>query len=63
MRPAPSPPDRAVGRVVVLAHAGGGPRALRPVVDFLPGDLEVAEVTLPGRERRQDEPAPPRPRH
>ncbi|MGW0209066.1 thioesterase II family protein [Streptomyces sp. NPDC003233] len=44
------------GRVVVLPHSGAGPNALLPLLQRLPDTLEVAGVTLPGRERRFGEP-------
>lgn len=49
LRPAAGPP---IGRVVALPHAGSGPNALAPLLERLPGRLEVVGVTLPGRERR-----------
>ncbi|MER6103874.1 alpha/beta fold hydrolase [Streptomyces sp. NPDC001832] len=54
IRPANGP---AVGRTVVLAHSGAGPNALLPTVRWLPRDIEVVGVTLPGRERRFGEDA------
>ena len=39
-------------RVLIVPHAGAGPNALAPLWECLPVDVEVAGVTLPGRERR-----------
>ena len=44
------------GRVVVVPHAGAGPNALVSLIELLPQRYEVVGVTLPGRERRFDEP-------
>lgn len=52
MQPAATRPR---GRVVVLPHAGAGPRALLSLARPLPRDLEVVGVTLPGREGRLGE--------
>ncbi|MFD9623768.1 thioesterase II family protein [Streptomyces virginiae] len=44
--------DMRRGRVVAMAHSGSGPNTLLPLLRRLPAGLEVAGVTLPGRERR-----------
>ena len=46
----------AEGRIVVVPHAGAGPNALVSLIEVLPRRYEVVGVTLPGRERRFDEP-------
>lgn len=52
LRPAIGHPSR---RVLVAPHAGAGPNALAPLWTMLEPDVEVAGITLPGRERRFDE--------
>jgi surfactin synthase thioesterase subunit len=53
LRPVDAPARR---RLVVFPHAGSGPNAYLPLLTPLPEDVEVLGVTLPGRERRVDEP-------
>lgn len=48
------PPTR---RLMVFPHSGAGPSGYRSLVATgLPADTEILGVTLPGRERRMDEP-------
>ncbi|MFB6818398.1 thioesterase II family protein [Streptomyces sp. NPDC056347] len=44
-------------RLVVFPHAGSGPRRYAELASALPDDADVLGVTLPGRERRDAEPA------
>ncbi|MFJ3724045.1 thioesterase II family protein [Streptomyces sp. NPDC090045] len=58
--PSLRPPGEAVAprlRLLVFPHSGAGPSTLYPVVEALPADVEVLGLSLPGRERRYDEPA------
>jgi surfactin synthase thioesterase subunit len=43
-------------RLLLAPHSGSGPNTLLPVLDGLPGDVEVLGLCLPGRERRFTEP-------
>ncbi|CAG6391045.1 Thioesterase [Actinacidiphila cocklensis] len=52
LRPVPAPRRR----LVVFAHAGAGPRLYARLLAGLPEDVELAGVTLPGREHRDREP-------
>ncbi|MCM9080028.1 MULTISPECIES: thioesterase II family protein [Streptomyces] len=52
LREAPAP--RA--RLLVFPHSGAGPNTLFPLVEPLPGHVEVLGLSLPGRERRFGEP-------
>jgi medium-chain acyl-[acyl-carrier-protein] hydrolase len=53
----PSPRPDAQLRLVCLPHAGGGAAAFNGWAEFLPADVELVAVRLPGRESRIREPA------
>ncbi len=53
----PSPTDAPRMRLFCFPFACGGTLTFRPWPGYLPADLEVAAVQLPGRERRHGEPA------
>jgi len=50
------PGSHSVRRLVVFPHAGAGAGVSRRLAASLPEDVEVLGVTLPGRDRRADEP-------
>ena len=50
MRPRPTPGAKV--RLFCLPHAGGGASSFRGWADFLPAEVEVCPVQLPGRENR-----------
>ncbi|KPI14790.1 Thioesterase [Actinobacteria bacterium OV450] len=52
-----TPGVQPVRRLVIFPHSGAGPGGYRPLVATgLPADTQILGVTLPGRERRMDEP-------
>lgn len=53
----PSPRLAARLRLICLPYAGGNASAYRQWQGYLPGDVEILAVQLPGREDRFSEPA------
>ncbi|WP_031074652.1 thioesterase II family protein [Streptomyces sp. NRRL WC-3742] len=54
----PQPRPAAAVRLFCLPHAGGSPGLYRSWAAFLPPDVELLAVRMPGREDRIDEPLP-----